>query len=91
MGCMEVAPATAVYRPRAPKSSPLYQCVLKRHDELEVNDAIHRQVERLHQAVLKFLVEDEAITEDFVRKLMAWEHSGLLSVVQKMRGLTMNI
>ena len=50
MGCREAAPGTAVYQPRAPNSSPLYQCVLKHHDELEVNDAIHRQVLRAGQS-----------------------------------------
>jgi hypothetical protein len=33
-------------------------------------------VEQLRHAVLEYLVEDEAITEDFASKLLVWEHSG---------------
>ena len=33
-------------------------------------------VERLRHAVLDFLVEDEAIAEEFAAKLLSWEHSG---------------
>lgn len=33
-------------------------------------------VEQLRHAVLDYLVEDEAITEEFANKLLAWEHSG---------------
>ncbi len=33
-------------------------------------------VEQLRHAVLDYLREDEAITEDFASKLRAWEHSG---------------
>jgi hypothetical protein len=33
-------------------------------------------VEQLRHAVLEYLVEDEAITEDFASKLLAWENSG---------------
>ena len=46
MGCREATPHTAVYRPRNPRASPLYQCVRRHYDELEAGDAIHRQVER---------------------------------------------
>ncbi len=41
-------------------------------------------VEQLRHAVLDYLVEDEAITEDFTSKLLAWEHSGF-SVDNKVR------
>ena len=33
-------------------------------------------VEQLRHAVLDYLVEDEAITEEFASKLLSWEHSG---------------
>ncbi len=41
-------------------------------------------VEQLRHAVLDYLIEDEAITEDFASKLRAWEHSGF-SVDNKVR------
>ena len=41
-------------------------------------------VEQLRHAVLDYLVEDEAITEDFANKLLAWKHSGF-SVDNKVR------
>ncbi len=41
-------------------------------------------VEQLRHAVLDYLIEDEAITEDFASKLWAWEHSGF-SVDNKVR------
>ncbi|MCP5013741.1 MAG: hypothetical protein GY938_00490 [Ketobacter sp.] len=41
-------------------------------------------VEQLRHAVLDYLIEDEAITEDFANKLLAWEHPGF-SVDNKVR------
>ncbi len=41
-------------------------------------------VEQLRHAVLDYMVEDEAITEDFASKLLAWERSGF-SVDNKVR------
>ena len=41
-------------------------------------------IEQLRHTVLDYLVDDEAITENFASKLLAWEHSGF-SVDNKVR------
>jgi hypothetical protein len=45
MGCMEATARRGIYRPRDPRSSPLYQCVHRHYDELLECGAVHRRVE----------------------------------------------
>ncbi len=53
MVCTDATPACAVYRPRNPQASPLYQCVRRHADELREAGRIHRRVE--DQALERFL------------------------------------
>ncbi len=58
--------------------SPAYPCAGSRRCVFRVLPSIPATllVEQLRHAVLDYLVEDEAITEDFANKLLSWEHSG---------------
>ena len=38
-------PTIGIYRPRNPRSSPLYQCVRRHSDELDAAEVVRRPVE----------------------------------------------
>ena len=45
MGCKDASGVTGVYRPRQPRDSPLYQCVINHYEELDRSEGIHRSAE----------------------------------------------